>query len=89
MDNYSEPMDTITIVADSDEEITKGYSWIAYFVTAEKISNKQVAFSIYTLYFPALDMEVKLAQDSLIIKLFYLKRCRIQELIDTFRVLIT
>lgn len=68
MDNYSEPMDTITIVADSDEEITKGYSWIAYFVTAEKISNKQVAFSIYTLYFPALDMEVKLAQDSLIRK---------------------
>ena len=53
MDNYSEPMDTISIMADSDEEAKNGYSWIEYFVTAEKISNKQVAFAIYTLYFPA------------------------------------
>ena len=39
-----------------------------YFVTAEKISNKQVAFAIYTLYFPALDMEVSIDSKSIIEK---------------------
>lgn len=68
MDNYSEPMDTISIMADSDEEAKNGYSWIEYFVTAEKISNKQVAFAIYTLYFPALDMEVSIDSKSIIEK---------------------
>lgn len=58
MDNYSESMDTISIMADSDKEARDGYSWIEYFVTAEKINNKQVAFAIYTLYFPGFDREV-------------------------------
>ena len=58
MDNYSEPMDNISIMADSDKEARDGYSWIEYFVTAEKINNKQVAFAIYTLYFPGFDREV-------------------------------
>lgn len=58
MDNYSESMDTISIMADSDKEARDGYSWIEYFVTAEKINNKQVTFAIYTLYFPGFDREV-------------------------------
>jgi hypothetical protein len=57
-DDYADSTETIAIMSDKDEEIQNGYSWIVYFVTIEKISNQQIAFSIYTLYFPALDAEI-------------------------------
>lgn len=57
-DNYSDSTKMISIMSDKDEEIKNGYSWIIYFVTIEKISNQQIAFSVYTLYFPALDVEI-------------------------------
>lgn len=57
-DNYSDSTKMISIISDKDEEIKNGYSWIIYFVTIEKISNQQIAFSVYTLYFPALDVEI-------------------------------
>lgn len=57
-DNYSDSTKMISIMSDKDEEIKNGYSWIIYLVTIEKISNQQIAFSVYTLYFPALDVEI-------------------------------
>lgn len=68
IDNYSEAMDTIFITADGDEQTKNVYSWITYFVTAEKINNKQVAFAIYVLYVPTLDTEVNSELNSIIEK---------------------
>lgn len=65
LDNYADYVEAVLI---DETDLDTGYSWILFFVTGERINNKQVAFSIYTLYIPLLDTDVIALENNIIEK---------------------
>lgn len=65
LDNYADYVEAVLI---DETDLDTGYSWILFFVTGERKNNKQVAFSIYTLYIPLLDTDVIALENNIIEK---------------------